>query len=247
MKLLSCPITESILEIYGLESEHFSYIDGEGYNLGDLLNMPYVFGAWSRDHHHKTDYLKRRVEFISQLPPNSFLYAYFDRRPFDEFLPNNARLRMAMRRFIVNNLEKIKAAYKIVADPQVLCVHIRSGDKGHISKNYSLKIKDLSKDFQKVIIFAGIHLDQRFLSHQDSKAVLVKDINEILELNNNIYLYLDSPDEHLALMSLASNLLVHRGGFSVLASLLCRGNLYITNDFRMHENWSGMNIPYVKL
>lgn len=247
IKLLSGNISESSLEIYGLDVEQGIESDNEGYNLGDLLNMPYIVGIWAKDHQKDTGYLERRVEVISKIYPNSFLATYLNSRPADEHIPNIVRLKMALRKYIINNIGRIQSVFRAIRDPGVLCVHLRSGDKGAVSKNYLEKIKLLSDNYKQVIVFSGIHLDQRFSSHQNSKSSLAQSLNEILGLNKNIYVYLDQPDVHLSLMSLASNLLVHRGGFSILATLVSRGNLYITNEFKIHENWNALNIPHTRI
>lgn len=54
-------------------------------------------------------------------------------------------------------------------------------------------------------------------------------------MRENIYIHLNTPDMHLAIMSMASNLLVHKGGFSCLGSIVCNGNLFITKNFH-HAN-----------
>ena len=51
IKLLSGNISESSLEIYGLDVEQGVESDNEGYNLGDLLNMPYFFANWNNTPH----------------------------------------------------------------------------------------------------------------------------------------------------------------------------------------------------
>jgi hypothetical protein len=53
-------------------------------------------------------------------------------------------------------------------------------------------------------------------------------MNQILERNENIYLHMDSPDNHLAIMRKASNLLLHKGGFSMLGYIVATGNVFIT-------------------
>jgi hypothetical protein len=53
-------------------------------------------------------------------------------------------------------------------------------------------------------------------------------MNKILERNENIYLHMDSPDNHLAIMRKASNLLLHKGGFSMLGYIVATGNVFIT-------------------
>ena len=73
-------------------------------------------------------------------------------------------------------------------------------------------------------------------------------MNNILAKRNNIYIYLNSSDIHLSIMSEASNLLVHKGGFSCLGSIVCKGNLLITKYFLFEkcENWKNkVNKKYI--
>ena len=75
-------------------------------------------------------------------------------------------------------------------------------------------------------------------------------MNNILAQRDNIYIYLSSPDVHLSIMSEATNLLLHKGGFSCLGSIVCNGNLFITNYFIVAKcnNWiSKVNKKYTNL
>ena len=68
-------------------------------------------------------------------------------------------------------------------------------------------------------------------------------MNKILSLKTNISLIIGSPDEHLCCMYLSSNLLLHKGGFSVLGSIASCGNIYVTSllDHNIgHQNWKTM-------
>jgi hypothetical protein len=78
----------------------------------------------------------------------------------------------------------------------------------------------------------------------------MKTMNNILAKRDNVYIYLNSPDIHLSIMSEATNLLVHKGGFSCLGSIVCGGNLFITNYFiyAKRTNWiSKVNKKYTNL
>jgi hypothetical protein len=72
-------------------------------------------------------------------------------------------------------------------------------------------------------------------------------MNIILSQGSNIYIYLNNADVHLSLMSKASNLLLHRGGYSALGSIVSTGNLFITKQFyhAFQKNWiDKVNKPY---
>ena len=68
-------------------------------------------------------------------------------------------------------------------------------------------------------------------------------INDLLKMPTNSYnnpkIIFDTsePDIHLCIMRRCKNLLVHRGGFSILGVILFNGyNLYITNEFELANN-----------
>jgi Golgi nucleoside diphosphatase len=50
---------------------------------------------------------------------------------------------------------------------------------------------------------------------------------------------MDNPDVHLSLFSVAKNLLLHKNGFSILASFVCTGNIFVTDEFSAasQQNW----------
>jgi UDP-N-acetylenolpyruvoylglucosamine reductase len=63
--------------------------------------------------------------------------------------------------------------------------------------------------------------------------------NSILEKNDNIFIYLDQQDVHIMIMANASNLLLHKGGFSAIGSIVSTGQLFITHLFthNFHPIW----------
>ena len=137
--------------------------------------------------------------------------------------------------------------FNLVKNPNVLCVHIRSGDLNLLDKNFVNIIYEFSKKYEFVILFSGIHSDEHFKNNDTKIENFLNDLNYVLYSNKNIYLHLDIPDVHLSLMSVASNLLLHRGGFSALGSILCTGNLFITHRFNhaFSKNWiDKVNKPY---
>jgi hypothetical protein len=52
-------------------------------------------------------------------------------------------------------------------------------------------------------------------------------IRRLVRLPVEVHIDVGSADEHISLMRQASNLLVHRGGFSIIGTLVCSGNLFI--------------------
>jgi hypothetical protein len=72
--------------------------------------------------------------------------------------------------------------------------------------------------------------DDRYTRNFISKKTLTDDINKIIGENNQKYIVnIDEPDVHLCYFRKCKNLLLCKGGFSVLGGILFDGNkLYIT-------------------
>ena len=122
-----------------------------GYNIGDLLNMPYYFAGWNQNPHDHDNYLNIAIETANN-NPSTILGIYYKNRPLDEKIPNLNRLNQSIFDYInqnnINNLD----IYKMVQDDDVLCVHIRSGDVGIISQLFIDTIAKLSHKFKKVLL-----------------------------------------------------------------------------------------------
>jgi hypothetical protein len=128
-------------------------------------------------------------------------------------------------------------------------VHVRSGDKDTENDFINL-ISRLSHKFKKIILLSGIHLDIHFRNNENKIQNFQKTINSILNHNNNIFIFLNSADVHLSIMSKASNLLLHKDGFSSLGSILSTGELFVTKYFYQinHPRWkSQVNKKYTFL
>jgi hypothetical protein len=222
---------------------HDEHLDGSdarnaGYNLGDLLNMPYLQGAWRRSPHNDPAGLERMCR-IASMCPSSILAIYCRDRPADEPVPCIPRLRAAVMEYSgIEPHAPSDELRSLLKDPRCVCVHVRTGDvdAGGVFK---AAVLNLSKEFERVILLSGVHLDQHFKSHELKKKILVQDVNAMLQSSKNAYLYLDHPDAHLCAMMLASNLLVHRGGFSAIGAIIATGRVYATDvfEFGAHAHW----------
>jgi hypothetical protein len=123
-----------------------------------------------------------------------------------------------------------------MCDDDTLIVHLRSGDKGLVEDEFINVIQKLQSTYSKIVILCGIHHNSDrshiFPSLDQSIDNLKKSLHK-LNLNiKNVIIDTNEPDVHLCIMSKAKNLLLHKGGFSILGALLFTGNnLYITNLF----------------
>ncbi len=60
--------------------------------------------------------------------------------------------------------------------------------------------------------------------------------DKCLQMSDKIKISVASADEHLCMMYEASNLLVHRGGFSLLGMILCKGKIFYTYELERIMN-----------
>ena len=223
------------IEIYGKNIEEDTR--KAGYNIGDLLNMPYLCGKWNQCP-HKDDFELLRLNLAGQNYNNSILHYYCKNRDNWEPVPSIPRLISATNEYTMN-LSKDKELFSDISDyvesDRCLFVHIRAGDT-NVEEDFILLIYLLSYNYEKVILLSGIHLDEQFSHNNQKKENIVSSINRILEKNNNIYLYTNDPDVHISIMSIAKNLLLHKGGFSCIGYIVSTGTLFITAHLSSNIN-----------
>lgn len=205
-----------------------------GYNIGDLLNMPSYWAGWARNPHNDHNIYQSYLEAINQFP-NSILYYYsLQRTDNNEPIPNMIKIESATDLYIENNNKNVNN------DNNILYVHLRSGDKGVVEDLFINKINELTNNYDKIIILTGIHSDERFEKIDNSKRNLIESLKKIN--NDKIDINLDNPDNHLVIMRKCKNLLLHKGGFSILGSIIFTGtNLYFTDLFECRHNQEIIN------
>jgi len=235
MKLLK-NIEIKDINVYDLSS-NFGH---SGYNLGDLLNMPYIFESWGQNYYHADKHIYTNAINTAKNNPETILNIYYTSRPETENIPNVCRILDSTDIFLQKSklLSNVIVNEYILSDDSIVCL-LRVGsssDFGDIDSTYCDIISFMSRSYKNVIILSGvgrhIYTDENADYIKESKKNLVKCVNKLCSLSNNIY-YINNitPDEQLCIMKLAKNLLVHRGGFNLLGVLLCSGNIYATPDF----------------
>lgn len=204
------------------------------YNIGDILNIPsYYSPKWDgwdvvydvsllhfRKPHHLEDYMNTY--------PNSIVYNYFISRPPDEKIPNPERIITSVDKYINENGNKFEDLIEKVSNNNTLTVHLRSGDKRIVEDLYIEIIKKLSENYEYIIILSGIHQD--LMPIEECKEHMINSLNKLNIIDPSKIIYnFDEPDVHLSLMRMSSNLLLHKGGFSLIGGLLFqKNNLYIS-------------------
>lgn len=235
MKLLK-QINKEDIKIYDLSSN----FGDTGYNIGDLLNMPYIFESWGQNYYHADKNIYENAIKTAKNNPETILNTYYTSRPETENIPNIDRILDSTNIFLQNSelLNNAIVNEYILNDNSIICL-LRVGsdnDFGDMDSTYYDTILFLSRKYKNVIILSGIgrhiYTDENANYIVTNKNNLIRSINKLCSLSDNIYYINDiTPDEQLCIMKLAKNLLVHRGGFNLLGVLLCCGNIYATEKF----------------
>ena len=245
MRVVQGILKPEYIEIYGIDIPEDTR--GAGYNLGDLLNMPHLANCWNAHPHHTNEDLER-MYLVGERYVGSVLSYYIELRPYSEVVPFIPRVIGAVRKYAEKNRHNWTNVIKSdggtmnvlmeVSDKENLCVHIRSGDK-EVEPAFLDLIKELSLKYKNIYIMCGLHLDQYFTRDADKISRFSQSMEYILRCNENIRLVLADPDEHMCLMYEAANLLIHKGGFSVLGSIVNQGQLYVTPlmETVRQQNW----------
>lgn len=226
---------------------------GQGYNLGDILNMPSLWAGWT-----SFQSLVDLSVVASQLP-QSIAGRYYNCRAEglgavsdDPCMPHRPRLLRAVDECIAEH-PAIHPMLQTLQDDSVLCVHLRSGDYGPVDDAFLNALVRLSKQFAKIVVLSGVHCngDEQFIA--DNIARLRDSLARIRALVPRAAFDFNHPDVHVCYMARARNLLVHMGGFSILGSLVFSGKtLYITPVFQpishkitgKTQKWHDLRIPH---
>lgn len=215
----------------------------ESYIIGDLLNMPMFSSGWNNNPHHN-DYAYNVFKKTSLQYKDNILGIYNNLRiDENEPIPNVFKIQLSVDTYIENNKTHniLNNLMLLCNDNNTLFVHLRSGDKGIVEDDYINTIINLSTKYDKIIILCGIHQNAErsefFPNLIDSIDNMKLSLSKLYIKNNNIIIDLNEPDIHLCVMRKCKNLLLHKGGYSLLGGLLFNGeNLFITNIFSAINN-----------
>jgi len=219
--------------------------DRGGYNLGDLLNMPALLGLWDYTNPHG----KGRMNRLGKIYENTILSYYCENRKDKDPIPDVKLINESVINFTEHNKYLYEDILAVVKNTSTCCVHVRNGDC-ETEQYYINVIIELSDIFDTIILLSGVHSDEAFKKHDDKINNFVNTINSILNQKTNIYIYLNCADIHLSIMMNAANLLLHKGGYSCLGSIVSTGILFITDIFQVvnYKLWKQLvNKPYTKL
>lgn len=198
------------------------------YNIGDRLNMPFY---WKESYSFSDVEQKQHSLYY----PNSILYKYYQCHRIGEHTPNLKKLQDCVNEYSSPE-NRFTAILNKIRQNTTLVIHIRSGDYGSMTVDYYNTIVYLSKNFKNIILFCGVHNNNRHTQIDTAKQRVCDAINKVLGTVINTEVYLDDPDAHLYLMSQATNLLIHKGGFSLLGSFVTSGTIYYTKELQAWNN-----------
>lgn len=223
-------VREEDIVFYESRFDFSQDVSNVGYNIGDLLNIPYLGDRWNQNPYHESQRELDRFYVIARICQGSILDRYVSSRPTWEPIPNVKRLCECTDQYINDNIGYLKPILNIVNDKHTLTVHVRTGDM-RMEDSYIQEINTLAAKFKRVIILSGIHLDTITLDHRGKVDTFLENTNSILKSNDKIYAYIDIPDVHICMMRKASHLLVYRGGFSGIGAIVAQGQVYATPRF----------------
>ena len=215
------------------------WIMQHGYNSGDTLCMPGFIGhpRWSPGGSAYVHSHKKGLMFAEHIP-ESIVGRYFKSRQEespDEFIPNFPRLEKVVDAYGHDRDSAVKTWMDRVRDPSCLTIHLRLGDFG-VHPQHSQRSKDMKRviltllsRFRTVVVLTGLHF-QTFTSMKIAQESTLDGLRFLKDMNrDNIFLCCRcNADDSLLLMREASHLLVSYGGFSMLGSMITKGNIYAT-------------------
>lgn len=205
-------------------------VSNVGYNIGDLLNIPYLADRWGQNPYHEGQTQLDRMYVIARICKGSILERYVNSRPTWEPIPNVERICKCTDEYIRDNIVYLKPILNLVNQKDTLTVHIRTGDM-RMDDNFIENINSLAEKFDKVVLLSGIHLDTLTLDHRGKVNNFLENTNSILKTNPKMHSYIDIADVHICMMRKASHLLVYRGGFSGIGAIVAQGKVYATPRF----------------
>mmetsp|Transcript_7928 Transcript_7928/g.18393 ORF Transcript_7928/g.18393 Transcript_7928/m.18393 type:complete len:513 (-) Transcript_7928:33-1571(-) len=153
--------------------------------------------------------------------------------------PDTTRLRRAMLQYEWGK-RLGPAALEVLQDASTLVVHLRSGDRstGNPARisSYAKEVVEVSQQLQisRIVLFTRLHNTYVYKAKEgsvhDTKNELIFFQSELEHYGLRVEFWRGSrrTDDDLLMMSEARNLMVHDGGFSAVAALLCRGTVHFS-------------------
>jgi hypothetical protein len=222
-----------------------------GYCIGDLMNMPSLMSP-PRFPTHGVKRLIDAAHTVAQLNPTTFIGIYYNVYNKSCPIPYIPKVHWAINEYGRRKYRSDSESLSLVRNETTLLVHVRSGDRGAISTSYKSHIMKLSSSFETICLIGGVHADRLSAPENVSKANLNDDFNNITAtlsgLGKRVHVRTTKlPDDDFYLMYSAANLLVHKGGFSAIGGLVCKGRVFFANELKVYtrnpEYFKQLNHP----
>lgn len=209
-----------------IRSDWISSAWPSGYNIGDIVHafkLPYPHNKRGKE---ERDYA--RPALIAELPESiggrycrSLQDISYQGPPIPDLFKNAVSS---------HSLDaSLHPVLELVKKPSTLCVHLRLGDKGKPSSSFLKLCKESVANHETSILFFGLHKRHDIYDAKQRDRYLknsIKVVEELLKTKDGVFiLTAGSTDDHLHLLSNASNFLPSVGGFSSLAVLTCQGKI----------------------
>ena len=216
-----------------------------GYNVGDILNMPSFTnaGVWAQKGNPYTDTVSGN---LARVYDKSVLGLYFAGQNYKtdqkyERSPSLERIALAVEFHGTWFMDEQAKGFcdDLLTKESTLLVHLRSCDYDQVPLSYVHNILKVSKDFDTVVLTGGCHADERYATRDDATSNLVESVdkvyNQMREHGTECklrYFPNYNVDDALYAFRVASNLLVSKGGFAAVGSLLSQGNVYLDQEMK---------------
>ena len=235
-----------VRETINIQKRHSEY----EYSIGDILNFPRLHEPIRKTGYHKDPHFAYdQYETACSVFVPSIVSHYCQlRTDISEVIPNITKLRQAAEGYCQKYRYNMPKELTLVQHPVALCIHLRSGDKGLVEPGYLSVIKNLSFNFSTIFILSGVHnTNTNHQANQKSKKVLIESKSSvkqtIINSNARVVFTENPPDVDLCIIRQCQNALLHRGGFSEIASFIFQGKkLFLTKFYPLdaiqgeHEN-----------
>lgn len=207
------------------------------YDAGDLVNVPHIYldGGWP-------GYPSETARAMARSLPYSML-ARYKWIVGDSILPDPAAMREAISatRHAVTD-QTVLDLMELASEERTLVVHMRTGDFVLIygmDDEFTAYVKALSAGFSHVLILTGINNGCPDTTPADTLNAAYEHVDRVMAAIPGARLIVHgTPDDHLSVMSVARHLVLHRGGYSMLAGILNAGNHVYMSDTAW---WSDMD------
>ena len=216
-----------------------------GYNVGDILNMPsfHTQHSWPPQ---GIGYTETVASKLARTFKNSVLGLYFvDQNHGDdkvyERTPSIPRIKHAVDFYGTWIMDENVKYFcdDLLPKKSTILVHLRSCDDKQLSESYVQNIYTVSKQFDTVVLTGGCHADERYANHATAASNLFYGVDLVYNKMRDkgvackLLMFPNyNPDDALYAFRIASNVMVERGGYAALGSLLTQGNVYLDKQMK---------------